>query len=127
MDAKELMIPRFEVMAFYPGCNSHNIYEIGSVLTDNGKTAVNDQDGKAVFPIDFEQYPHLFRKLNWWEYRTVEQMPQKLKCNALYDDDTVHFIEVWDMDNLFGYTDKANRKGCGLLSFEPEFGYFPVD
>ena len=127
MNAKDLLIPRYEVIALYPACNGHGLYSVGTILTDNGKTAVTDQDGKAVAPIDFEFYPHLFRKLNWWEHRKIEDMPKRLICKEIPNDTEINEIESWDMDILFGWTNKKERVGCGLLSFNPEYGYFPID
>ena len=76
MKAKELMKPRFEVIANYPG--SH--LAIGKVIDfDYGKTEYDS-------PNNFENYPAIFRPLNWWEYRTVEEMPKRVICKAIPDD-----------------------------------------
>lgn len=137
MTAKELLTPRFEVIADYP----YNPHEIGAIIeSEVGISSIHqttiqytDEFGENIkqqnlcTPSSFEKYPHLFRKLNWWEHRKVEDMPNKLVCKAMSNDYSIHFIEEWDLKNLFGYTDKSNWKGCGLLSFEPEYGYFPVD
>ena len=114
MTAAELMTPRYVVIADYPG----NVLEIGSI--------VEVYPGKTQLEF-IEKYPHLFRKMNWWEKRTEEQMPKKLICKAIKDDNRINVIEKWDMKNLFGYTNLAERQGCGLRSFNPDFGYFPVD
>ena len=39
-----------------------------------------NSSGKLVHTqIDISLYPHLFRALNWWEYRKVEDMPKYVK------------------------------------------------
>ncbi len=66
-------------------------------------------------------------ELNWWELRKVQDMPKKLICKAIAEDEEVNIIQEWDMETLWGYTDKENRKVCSLLAFKLEYGYFPVD
>lgn len=64
MTKEELMKPRYEVIADYPG----NDLIIGVVFEPNsdwGEPYLN-------------KYPHLFRKLHWWEHRKPEEMPSYL-------------------------------------------------
>jgi hypothetical protein len=60
MTAKELMIPRFEVTAEYPS----SIYEVGQEV-------IASTEYMVAF---FTKYPHIFRKMNWWEKRSAEQI-----------------------------------------------------
>ena len=116
MTAEELMKPRFELIADYPS----NQTAIGTVL----ECPTFDSE----YWIELiERYPHLFRKLNWWEYRKIEDMPKKLICKAIPGDTSINEIEEWDMDILVGWTNKKDRVCCSLLSFNPEYGYFPID
>ena len=64
MTVEELLIPRYKVTADYPGMDDS--YEIGEVL-------------KPAYTGIVDAYPHLFRKLNWWEERNVEDMPEYVK------------------------------------------------
>lgn len=121
MNAQELLIPRFEVIADFPNSN----LEIKSILSFDG--IVYGMNEPQKFIRNPEKYPHLFRKLNWWEHRKVEDMPKKLICKAIKDDTEIMEILEWDMKILFGWTDIENRKGCGLTSFNPEYGYFPAE
>ena len=129
MKSEDLMNPRFEVISSYPNCP----FKVGDVL-HRIKNATNDwfhaNECSPVADIhleDIEKHPHIFRKLNWWEHRTAGQMPKKLICKAIKGDNEVAEIEEWDMEALFGWIDKKKRTGCGLLTFNPEYGYFPVD
>jgi hypothetical protein len=70
-----LMKPRFKVTADYP----YNPHQIGEVIefTDNGRailTVTNEWvDGENINMANyatsevFLKYPHLFKKLEWWE------------------------------------------------------------
>jgi hypothetical protein len=102
--------PRFKVIAEYPRC-PYSIGEIFNVTTDN----------MCVF---FAKYPHLFRKLNWWENRTEEEMPKMVKSQA---NGSIYVIEKWDVKNNFGYVDFKNRRGCDLTAWKPKLGYVPFD
>lgn len=125
MTARELLQPRYEVIADYPKSD----FKVGDVIQCSDDL-VNDKDVGAFlrkFKYNFDKYPHLFKKLNWWEYRKLEDMPKRLICKAIKGDTEIQEIEEWDMEILVGWTDKAKRECCSLLSFKPEFGYFPVD
>ena len=127
MTAKELLNPRFKVIAKYP----NSPLEIGTILhywVTNFYQ--NERDGNYfIIRIEnIEDYPHIFRKMNWWENRKIEDMPKKLKSylNEPPNEEIYEIVE-WDMDNMLGYIDKKMRQVCDLTIFNPEFGYYPVD
>jgi len=128
MTAKELMQPRFEVIETYPKSK----FKKGDIL-ERIPNATNDwyNADKSLINADIlleeiEQYPHLFRKLNWWEKRTADQMPKKVMSILDEKGDTFE-IQEWDMEILVGWIDKKERSCCSLLTFKPEYGYVPVD
>lgn len=129
MKAEELMKPRFVIIADYP---NNDLGKVGEILDRDWCKYINDdeEDGLEWRVSDF---PHLFRKLNWWEYRKEEDMPKRLISKAFTYQETkevsneIFEIESWDMENLLGWTNKEKRECCSLLSFNPEYGYFPVD
>ena len=121
MTAVELLQPRFEVIGIYP----NSPFEIGDILTFDGVIYGCNEPQK--FERHPQDYPNLFKKLNWWEHRKLEDMPKRLICKAIKGDTEIQEIEEWDMEILVGWTDKSKRECCSLLSFNPEFGYFPVD
>jgi hypothetical protein len=128
MTAKELMQPRFEVIETYPKSK----FKKGDIL-ERIPNATNDwyNADKSLINADIlleeiEQYPHLFRKLNWWEKRTADQMPKKV-MSILDDKGDTFEIQEWDMEILVGWIDKKERSCCSLLTFKPEYGYVPVD
>lgn len=128
MTAEELMIPRFEVIETYPNSN----FKKGDIL-ERIPNATNDwyNADKSLINADIlleeiEQYPHLFRKMNWWEKRTADQMPKRV-MSILDDKGDTFEIQEWDMEILVGWIDKKERSCCSLLTFKPEYGYVPVD
>ena len=131
MKAKDLLIPRFELINNYPDCDKHKL-AVGSIITfeyynDETKQWYNDNGKSIIYDAYYEGYAHLFKKLNWWENRKKEDMPNKLICKAIPYDQEVQIIVEWDMELLIGWLDKKQHSYCSLNSFNPKYGYFPVD
>ena len=89
---QELLKPRYKVIADYPYCP----YEIGELVEfstsgtsflctrtkeydDFREDIVDNNNYFAIKALD--KYPHLFRRLEWWEDRDVKDMPEYLKSN----------------------------------------------
>lgn len=119
MTAAELMQPRFEVIADYPS----NLIELGTIL----ECPNFEHDFTKKYWVESkEKYPHLFRKMDWWEKRSINEMPKKV-MSILDDKKNTFEIEEWDMEILVGWVNKKERTCCSLLTFKPEFGYIPID
>lgn len=72
MKPDELLIPRFIVTKPYPGCP----FEVGEILhrlTPNGNVWGFFEPRKHVE--NPENFPHIFRSLDWWEHREEKDMP----------------------------------------------------
>jgi hypothetical protein len=124
MKAKELLKPRFKVISDYPNSN----YKVGEII----ESTEIFEEGCPAF--QFDTYPHIFKKLNWWEYRTKEQMPKKLKSLCCkdkegfdIDKEEAYKILDWDMRTLDGIIDYDKKQVCSLTAWNPEYGYIPVD
>lgn len=72
---QKLLQPRYEVVADYP----HSCHTTNSVIEP-------DKNGFIAFTVHApnhcgipEAYPHLFRKLSWWERREESEMPGYVK------------------------------------------------
>ena len=117
MKAEELMKPRFEVIADYPFPKNYIYVKVGGIVETKNKKDI----------VYFSQYPHLFRKLNWWEHRDIEDMPKRLISKCTPTSDEIFEIEEWDMERLLGWINKGGRDCCDLTIWTPEYGYFPVD
>jgi hypothetical protein len=124
MTTEELLKTRFEVIADYPS----SLYAIGDEVEEHEIDKFHYQncgDNQYASAQTLSKYPHLFKKLNWWEKRTANEMPKKVMSLA-DDKGDIYEIEEWDMKRLIGWIDKKERICCSLLSFNPEYGYVPV-
>lgn len=89
----ELLKPRFILIKSYPG----NLHEIGTIIHNLGRGNLNK--GKAL-ETSFDNYPHLFKKLEWWEHRKLEEMPEYVKKN-----DDVLLVNKYDFDSNTVYVE----------------------
>lgn len=127
MTATELLKPRFEVINTFP---YNERFPVGRIIKfpyfdeiDEVWTLSSESSLDHTY---FDQYPHLFKKLQWWEHRDISDMPKKVQSLS-FPSDGPYNIEKWDMDILFGFIDVKKRKGCDLTAMKPEYGYIPVD
>ena len=92
---------RFLVIAPYPGMERNGNYSVGDMLIDNKKEEVRKQNGDPVFACEFEKYPHLFKKLNWWDGLQESDLP-----NYIFYKKEVHKIVKWNSEFGISPTDK---------------------
>lgn len=131
MKAKDLMKPRFVTIANYPDCEKRGIY-VGKIISFDHYDSIWNQwynmDGESkLYDAYYNRFPHIFKKLNWWEKRNVEDMPKRLICKAIPNDTEIIEIQGWDMNKMVGWVNIEKRQCCSLYSFNPAYGYFPVD
>jgi len=84
MTKAELLEPRYKVVADYP----HSNFEINQILdTDAQGVHISYEDyGKEYTTL--ADYPHLFKKLEWWEDRKDKNLPKyikKIDSGAVYE------------------------------------------
>lgn len=79
----EMLNPRYKVLAEYP---DNKFGDIGNVVKlvkgKEGKWKYSwyDYDGLYFqYESFFQEYPHLFKKLEWWEDRKPEELPDYIK------------------------------------------------
>jgi len=121
MTAENLLKPRWIVIADFPNSD----FKVGEIEDrDWCQYPDGDDTQKPIWQIS--DFPHLFKKLNWWEHRKAEDMPKKVMSLA-DDKKEVYEIEEWDMNLLLGWIDKEKRSCCDLTLFNPEYGYVPVE
>lgn len=133
MTAEELLKPRFELVELYPT----TMLKKGDIITpisENSDYYDCNENTIANLVRNPEKYPYLFRKLNWWEKRSKEQMPKRLKSLSSkdapdfdLDKEEVFNILEWNMKTLDGIIDYDKMQVCSLTSWNPEYGYIPVD
>lgn len=75
MSIEDLLKPRWKCIADYPD----NTNEIGTILDrDWCRYKFDDEDaGEVLWRIS--DFPHLFKKLEWYENRKPEDMPEYIK------------------------------------------------
>lgn len=81
-DMKDLMIPRYEIIADWP--NRPLTMPIGHILYLNKFGASkywHEYTDEEPLHLDegSTRYPAVLRKLEWWEKRTAEEMPEYVK------------------------------------------------
>ena len=119
MNPEKLLQPRFEVIADYP----ESPFTIGDILTMNG--SVYGTGNPQQFTREPDKYPHLFRKLPWWEKRERSEMPMYLK-HTYNGETTFHKIESWDMEHFLGWLNEKERSCCSLLTWSFDYTYQPA-
>lgn len=85
MTAEQLLIPRVQLTAQYPGSN----LTVGDILykhtfeeTGNYCYVTNPEVlllGSSKRKDEVEEHPHLFKPLQWYEFRKPEEMPEYVK------------------------------------------------
>jgi hypothetical protein len=125
MTPEQLLVKRVQVSKLgYPNC----LFKKGEILTRYehpntiwvGQTAKHpvfyrDQTGKhEISESTVNQYPHLFRRLNWWEFRKLRDMPEYLKMgNVIYP------VKYHDPNDLSVCTALDDFGGYLYLTAEP--------
>ena len=92
MNLNSLTTTRFKVIADYP----NDSFPVGSIL-ERISNATNDHYsvapytfGNTIMRKTLEKYSHIFQKLEWWEYRADEDMPQYVRLNS-----KIHKVDKW--------------------------------
>lgn len=141
MNSKELLIPRYEVIALWPSHEKCKLVlgEVIELTPPNENIFVHHWMRNGIGHLEswFDKYPHLFRPLGWWEGRTESEMPNKLAYSELWLQyhslhQTTYNIVDWDMSNSFGYTKEDKSAGCSLGIYPKSLGpkgyaYVPLD
>lgn len=113
MNIEKLLKPRFEVIADYP----KSTFKVGQIL--EGELIFCDPDGPK-----YSDYPHLFRKLPWWEKRERSEMPMYLKT-TYFGRVEICKIADWNMISLRGRID-GSPCHCDLLLWTNDRMYQPA-
>lgn len=73
MSTEELLRPRYKVIIKAPGC-----FKVGTIIEKHKYAS-----GEWYVPnymYDPEEFPDVFKKLEWYEERKPEEMPEYLNC-----------------------------------------------
>jgi len=87
---EQLLIPRYKVIADYPG----NLNKVGDIISINEGTP-----GETELVCGwYNRYLANFKPLPWWSYRNSEDMPEYVRLENGF----VHKVEHWICDNSAG-------------------------
>lgn len=84
MTKEELLKPRYKVIADYP----QSIWKEGQILPYFPEPYAKE---------NIEKFPKVFRKMNWWEERKAEDMPEYIK----FRDNVVIKVDNHFQEKLF--------------------------
>ena len=121
MEPKDFLQQRWLVLGNWPG-RQKDRYKIGEIITESTdpKQLPKNQYGELRFPLQWEESPLLFKKLNWWEEREIEIMKS---IKYLKNFKRNQFYEVLQMVPAFSITEdnysfKArNRRGQEIVGY----------
>lgn len=95
LSAEELLKPRYKVINSFP----FSPHYIGQVILDPADNYYSE-GGTERKNYPLHTMPHLFKKLEWWMQRTIEEMPEYVKE---VEDRDVFKIQEWAIikDRMF--------------------------
>lgn len=108
LSKEQLLIPRYKVIAYYPNSK----FPIGTILTldkySSGKWWHEYTDDEPIHLEDGDnRFPAIFKPLEWWERRSIEDLPEYLMRNTadkkvvkaeLHNCDATHGLGFLDTD-----------------------------
>lgn len=100
MTAKQLLIPRVKVMLDYPQEVTNPLFK-GDIFKKGAKGEGRyyySTQYRYITPENVDKYPHLFKKLEWWEDRKIEDMPEYVKM--IYTK-KIHQVNKWTSATQF--------------------------
>jgi hypothetical protein len=78
MTTEHLLKPRWKIIAAIPFKEEEDFWKVGEILDRDWGWHGDDEDG---FKYHISDYPHLFKKLEWYEERKPEEMPEYVRWN----------------------------------------------
>jgi hypothetical protein len=76
MTPEELLKPRWKIISPIPFKEEDDFWQVGEILDRDWGWNGNDEEG---FKYRISHYPHLFKPLQWWEERQIDDMPEYVK------------------------------------------------
>lgn len=101
MSKEELLKPRYKVIADYP----RSAWRVGRIIEGY---FLNDLLKSEV---DMRKYPHLFKKLEWWEEITVMDLPDYIKWTSPGQNNSSSFFRV---NNWYSSPNSFDIAGCDV-------------
>lgn len=96
-------------------------FEVGDIFTDNKNYAVTNQKGEVVNPVFFIKFPHIFKKLKWFEGVTLDDL-----CTIKYVRIT-QYTGYWGVGDVVPVTDyDINAKARIVVRFQLEYTNYSI-
>ena len=95
---EQLMRPRYRVIALWPNTE----FKIGDITEPeyNIETAIRF----------YNDFPHLFRKLEWWQERSIDEMPEFVRWEiASPDKGAIEKALKWTMRGQIPFVDLISQ------------------
>jgi hypothetical protein len=108
MTKEELLQPRYKVIADWPG----SPLRIGCILQDDVESCfIIYPDGSKDLTSSYvwrnkANYPHLFKKLEWWEERDEKDFPKYIKSKTTGKVLRAVFGRAYKWDNILPATEE---------------------
>jgi hypothetical protein len=114
MTPDELMKPRYKVIAGYPSMPFMNNQVLNLVIRRTGGWVYEwyEHDGKyEIGEYELKDYPHLFKKLEWWHERREEDLPKYIGVK------NEHGVFIWIHPIVKWVETRLDEVGSCIISF----------
>ncbi len=109
MTTEELLKQRYKLIATYPHCP----HEPGSIYTKKDGMYLREGGG-YLNKVNLDQYPHIFKKLEWWEEREIKDLPRFVKY-----ENKISRVRQLNYDN--GTWTESGYSGVGLFHLDNQY------
>ena len=93
MTPEQLLQPRYLCESPTDSHYPYSPFKVGDIISLNQISGSGSNcctiNGVVYSDVALDKYPHLFRRLKWWEFRDEKDMPEYVKCNM--SPDNFHF------------------------------------
>jgi hypothetical protein len=104
LSKEELLKPRYKVIADYPLSE----YKVGFIIQGTGFTKPWKDNFKTFF---YEDYPNIFKKLEWWEERKIEDLPEYVRFGEFDKEHAIYKVKYFTGKEVELY---AHYMPCGF-------------
>src|SRR4051812_36607757 len=104
MTVQELLRPRYLVVADFPQWSAF-VHKKDDILELRGIHFVGNGTAKSINENEIDNYPAIFRKLEWWEMREESDMPEYI----LIKSEPFH-VTSWEESALSNWIIKGEPK-----------------
>jgi hypothetical protein len=114
LSKEELLKPRYKVVAGYPDSK----FQVGQIiqfeLLKTGDWVYQWAGHDGIYEIgilEFAEYPHLFKKLEWWEDRKIEDLPEYVRFGEFDKEHAIYKVKYFTGKEVELY---AHYMPCGF-------------